>query len=393
MTGSAGPDPCWLIRRRGDHRDLLCQSGLLRHRRCRRRCGDLRRRAVVGSRSGGRFERPGGGRRASSTGLCFAIDVQSDEVFRYLDGRWGISADLDLSTPQGGSEPNTLAAISCGSASFCVALDDFGEAFDLRREVVGASTPFTPLRTARTRRPRARPDWSACSSTTTTTPSSTNTAAGERRITSRQRSTMLVGVSCARAGTLRRFRRAGRLLHRPEHEEWLTGGRTSPVASAGELWQHPEPRPHRRTPRPAGPVRGRTVGRGTIGGGGPRMCRHRRGGWCHHGCPGPWPVRRRGTPPGPPGGLGVLLGPAHAKSVSFLVLLVPRHTRRVSPHGPTRLGALVRWSPGQRWATISGAPRDVDRSFHLSIDDYRTPAGQVVFAADHPAAVPDRRLW
>jgi hypothetical protein len=64
-----------------------------------------------------------------STGLCFAIDVESDEVFRYLDRRWGISADLGVSTPQGGSEPNTLSAISCGSAHFCVVLDDFGEAF------------------------------------------------------------------------------------------------------------------------------------------------------------------------------------------------------------------------------------------------------------------------
>ena len=64
-----------------------------------------------------------------STGVCFAIDVQSDEVFRYADGKWGISAELNLSTPQGGSEPNSLAAISCGSRSFCVAVDAFGEAF------------------------------------------------------------------------------------------------------------------------------------------------------------------------------------------------------------------------------------------------------------------------
>jgi kumamolisin len=48
----------------------------------------------------------------------------------------------------------------------------------------------------------------------------------------------------------------------------------------------------------------------------------------------------------------------------------------------------VQWSPGQRWVTISGPPRDVDRSFHLSIDDYRSSTGKVVFAADHPAAVP-----
>ena len=64
-----------------------------------------------------------------TAGLCFAVDMQSDEVFRYTDGRWGVSADLSLSTPQGGSEPNSLADISCGSRSFCVALDDFGEAF------------------------------------------------------------------------------------------------------------------------------------------------------------------------------------------------------------------------------------------------------------------------
>jgi len=64
-----------------------------------------------------------------SAGLCFALDVQSDEAFRYAHGRWGISADLNVSTPQGGSEPDTLAAIACGSVRFCVALDDFGEAF------------------------------------------------------------------------------------------------------------------------------------------------------------------------------------------------------------------------------------------------------------------------
>ena len=64
-----------------------------------------------------------------SAGLCFAVDVESSEVFRYATGRWSISAELNLSTPQGGSEPNTLDAISCGSPDFCVALDDFGEAF------------------------------------------------------------------------------------------------------------------------------------------------------------------------------------------------------------------------------------------------------------------------
>jgi kumamolisin len=85
---------------------------------------------------------------------------------------------------------------------------------------------------------------------------------------------------------------------------------------------------------------------------------------------------------------GTLLGPTHAKSVSFLALL----RNAVKPNCLTQWalgsGLSVRWSPGQRWVTISGAPRAVDRSFHLSIDDYRTSAGNVVFAADHPAAVP-----
>ncbi|MGH9046776.1 MAG: S53 family peptidase, partial [Acidimicrobiales bacterium] len=43
----------------------------------------------------------------------------------------------------------------------------------------------------------------------------------------------------------------------------------------------------------------------------------------------------------------------------------------------------------QRWASISGSPRDIDRSFGVTIDDYRTPGGRVVYAADRPAAVPN----
>jgi hypothetical protein len=64
-----------------------------------------------------------------SAGVCFAVDAESSEVFRYDHGTWSISADLNLSTPQGGSEPNSLDSISCGSRDSCVALDDFGDAF------------------------------------------------------------------------------------------------------------------------------------------------------------------------------------------------------------------------------------------------------------------------
>jgi len=85
---------------------------------------------------------------------------------------------------------------------------------------------------------------------------------------------------------------------------------------------------------------------------------------------------------------GTLIGPTHERSVSFLVLL--RSTARpsclVEWAAAERLDVL--WDRGQRWASISGAPRDVDRGFHVAIEDYRTSSGKVVFAADHPAEVP-----
>jgi hypothetical protein len=71
-------------------------------------------------------------------GECFAVDAESSEVFRYDHGRWSVSANLNISTPQGGSEPNTLEAISCGGPSFCVVLDDFGEAFTYNGKWSGA---------------------------------------------------------------------------------------------------------------------------------------------------------------------------------------------------------------------------------------------------------------
>jgi len=88
------------------------------------------------------------------------------------------------------------------------------------------------------------------------------------------------------------------------------------------------------------------------------------------------------------GSLGVLLGPTHAKSVSFLVLLRAAARPACLSQWARRTGLSVRWSPGQRWVTISGAPGAVDRGFHVAIEDYRTTVGEVVFAADHPAAVP-----
>jgi kumamolisin len=85
---------------------------------------------------------------------------------------------------------------------------------------------------------------------------------------------------------------------------------------------------------------------------------------------------------------GAVIGPAHEKSVSFLVLLhsTSQPTCLVRWAKSARLS--VQWSKGQRWASISGAPRDVDQSFKVSIDDYRTSGGSVAFAANRAATVP-----
>ena len=85
---------------------------------------------------------------------------------------------------------------------------------------------------------------------------------------------------------------------------------------------------------------------------------------------------------------GTLIGPTHAKSVSFLVLLRSAAQPACLMQWAGKAHVSVQWTAGQQWASISGAPRDVDRSFHVSIDDYRSSNGSVVFAANHQAAVP-----
>jgi hypothetical protein len=68
----------------------------------------------------------------SCTGSTFCMAVSTDSpgtAYRFNGTRWSAVAAPNPSTPQGGSEPNTLSAVSCASSTYCVALDDFGEAF------------------------------------------------------------------------------------------------------------------------------------------------------------------------------------------------------------------------------------------------------------------------
>lgn len=85
---------------------------------------------------------------------------------------------------------------------------------------------------------------------------------------------------------------------------------------------------------------------------------------------------------------GTIIGPTHERSVSFLVLLHSAAQPTCFVRWASTAGLSVRWTPGQRWASISGRPRNVDRSFNVTIDDYRSSGGSVVFAANHAATVP-----
>jgi kumamolisin len=85
---------------------------------------------------------------------------------------------------------------------------------------------------------------------------------------------------------------------------------------------------------------------------------------------------------------GTRIGPTRAKSVSFLVLLHSSAPPTCLEQWASSAHLSVKWTEGQRWASISGPPLAVDRGFHVSIDDYRTSNGKLVYEASQPARAP-----
>jgi kumamolisin len=85
---------------------------------------------------------------------------------------------------------------------------------------------------------------------------------------------------------------------------------------------------------------------------------------------------------------GTLIGPTHVKSVSFLVRLHSSAQPTCLVRWASAAGLSVQWTRGQQWASISGAPLNIDRSFKVTIDNYRSSGGSIVFAANHAATVP-----
>jgi kumamolisin len=84
---------------------------------------------------------------------------------------------------------------------------------------------------------------------------------------------------------------------------------------------------------------------------------------------------------------GTLIGRTHVKSVSFLALLHSASAPTCLTKWASAKNLSVKWTAGQDWVSVSGSPAAVDRSFHVSINDYRSD-GKVVYAANHAAAVP-----
>jgi hypothetical protein len=80
---------------------------------------------------------------ACTTGtFCMAVDGGGDGAYQFDGGRWSSAGSLDVSTPQGGSEPNVGNAVACSAPTVCAALDNFGEAFTRVRRKWSAPVRF-----------------------------------------------------------------------------------------------------------------------------------------------------------------------------------------------------------------------------------------------------------
>ncbi|MGO9752200.1 MAG: hypothetical protein ACLP8S_25285 [Solirubrobacteraceae bacterium] len=61
--------------------------------------------------------------------FCMALDGAGVDAYALDGGNWSDTGSLNVSTPDGGSEPDSLSAVACSGPDFCAALDNFGDAF------------------------------------------------------------------------------------------------------------------------------------------------------------------------------------------------------------------------------------------------------------------------
>jgi kumamolisin len=83
------------------------------------------------------------------------------------------------------------------------------------------------------------------------------------------------------------------------------------------------------------------------------------------------------------------LGPAHDRRVQLTVALTGAGRPAALIAWAQRNRLSVRWRPGDDWAYVEGAPGDVGTAFGVAVHDYRSPDGQVFYAAAQRPAIPE----
>jgi hypothetical protein len=82
----------------------------------------------------------------TSTTFCVAVSEDTPAIAYRFDGtRWSSMAAPNPSTPNGGSEPDTVSAVSCATSTYCVALDNFGEFFTWQGHSWSKATAFDDI--------------------------------------------------------------------------------------------------------------------------------------------------------------------------------------------------------------------------------------------------------
>jgi kumamolisin len=84
------------------------------------------------------------------------------------------------------------------------------------------------------------------------------------------------------------------------------------------------------------------------------------------------------------------LGPAHRDRVHLTASLRKPSSPEALKSWARQRDLSVRWRPGDRWATLGGAPAAVGAAFDLDIHDYRGRRGQVFYASPQQPSVPAR---
>src|ERR1700758_564677 len=82
------------------------------------------------------------------------------------------------------------------------------------------------------------------------------------------------------------------------------------------------------------------------------------------------------------------LGPARGSHAQVIVALRDPTRPPVLMGWADKHGLSVGWQPGQDWAVVEGAPEKVAEAFAVAVHNYRSPDGQVFYAAARQPDVP-----